>query len=195
MNQQEKVSLVRCPSHTPDAEVVRRTEEAIAQLGDWGRGLQNARRVAVKINAGIHRLVLTDNKQTELTDPAVVEGAIRAIRSVTDAEIVIGDATTDGDALGLYDKLGHPQRLARYGNIRFVDFNASRLVDVDVPYDGAMFRRYTLPEELAGTDTAFVSLAKMKAHMSLGCTCASRTCLAGRRRRSMARPACTSMTA
>src|SRR5688572_20200429 len=102
MGEREQVSLVRCAPEADDAEVVRRTEEAIRQAGDYGKGLRNARRIAMKINAGIDRVVLTDGKQTELTDPAVVEGTIRAIRAVTDAEIVVGDAPTDGSAAELY---------------------------------------------------------------------------------------------
>ena len=71
----EKVSLLECPSTASDADVVRQTQAAIQQLGDYGKGLRNARRIAIKINAGVHRTILTDGKQTELTEPAVVEGA------------------------------------------------------------------------------------------------------------------------
>jgi uncharacterized protein (DUF362 family) len=149
VQQRERVVLARCPATAGDAEVVRQTEEAIARLGDYGRGLRAARTIAVKINAGVHRLVLTEGKQTELTDPAVVEGAIRAIRAVTDAEILIGDAPTDGDAHGLYARLGYPERLCRYANVRLVDFNASELVEVEVSHRDPMFRRYSVPRELA----------------------------------------------
>ena len=165
----EMVSLVACPSTSSDEEVMRRTLDAIEQIGDYGGGLRNARKIAVKINAGVHRLTLTDGKQTELTEPAVVEGAIRAIRAVSDAEIIIGDAATDGNTLGLYDALGLTERLAKYRNVRLVDFNQGEFVDVPMKHSGAMFRSYRLPYELAEAD-AFVSLAKMKAHVSLGCT-------------------------
>jgi uncharacterized protein (DUF362 family) len=169
MSAQEQVSLVRCLSTTEDANVVRATQAAIQQLGNYGQGLRNARKIAIKINAGIHRVILTDGKQTELTEPAVVEGAIRAIRDVSDAEIILGDGTTDGNAMGLYAQLGYPERLAKYRNVRLVDFNESALVEVPMAHSGAMFRSYQLPRELAEAD-AFVSLAKMKAHASLGCT-------------------------
>src|SRR5579871_3498066 len=106
MNQRETVSIVRCAPETDDAEVVRRTEEAIRQLGDYGRALRGARKIAMKINVGIPRIVLTGNKQTELTEPAVVEGTIRAIRNVTDAPIVVGDAPTRGESEDLYAELG-----------------------------------------------------------------------------------------
>ena len=169
MTVREKVSLIACPSTSSDEEVVRRTVDAIEKIGNYGGGLRNARKIAVKINAGVHRLTLTDGKQTELTEPAVVEGAIRAIRAVSDAELIVGDATTDGDTFGLYDALGLTERLAKYKNVRLVDFNRGELVDVPMKHFGAMFRSYRLPRELAEAD-AFVSLAKMKAHVSLGCT-------------------------
>ena len=148
---------------------MRRTEEAIRQSGDYGKGLRGARTVAVKINAGVRRLTLTDGKQTELTDPAVVEGAVRAIRAVTDAELLVGDAPTDGGTEDLYAQLGLPGRLAKYPNVRLVDFSASELMDVEMRHSSPMFQRYTVPRELAEAD-AFVSLAKMKAHVSMGCT-------------------------
>src|SRR5438045_2560655 len=103
----ERVSVMACPATSADDEVVRANVAAIEQLEDYGAGLRSARKIAVKINAGIRRLRLTDGKQTELTDPAVVEGAIRAIRAVTDAEIIVGDAATDGDTSGLYRAIGH----------------------------------------------------------------------------------------
>ena len=168
----EKVSLLRCAPQTTDADVIRKTEEAIYALGELPVNIRQARTIAVKINSGIHRVAAADaahGKQTELTDPAVVEGTIRALRAVTDAEIIIGDAPTDGDAAGLYAKLGLTERLARYAGVRLVDFNASELTDVEMRHPAPMFRRYTMPRELVEAD-AFVSVAKMKAHVSLGCT-------------------------
>jgi uncharacterized protein (DUF362 family) len=152
-----------------DEDVVSRTVEAITDLGDIEQNFRNTRSIAIKINAGVHRVTLTHGKQTELTDPAVVEGTIQALRSVTDAEIVIGDATTDGNAYGLYDKLGLTQRLARYPNVRLVDFNASELTEVEMSHAAPMFTRYSVPRELVEAD-AIVSVAKMKAHASMGFT-------------------------
>jgi uncharacterized protein (DUF362 family) len=169
MTTREQVSLVRCASTLSDEAVVTQTLAAIQQLDDYGKGLRKARTIAVKINAGVHRLTLTDGKQTELTEPALVEGAIRAIREVTHAPILIGDATTDGDSTGLYAQLGYPERLARYPRVRLVDFSRSELVEVSMRHPQPMFRTYWLPRELAEAD-AFVSLSKMKAHTSLGYT-------------------------
>ena len=47
MSQKERVSLVRCSVETEDAEIVRKTEEAIQQLGDYGAGFRNARKIAI----------------------------------------------------------------------------------------------------------------------------------------------------
>ena len=165
----ERVSLVKCPSTSGDCDVVTRTIEAIEQTGNYAEQLSSARRIAIKINAGVHRLILTDGKQTEITEPAVVEGAVQAIRRVTDAPIVIGDATTGGGSTELYAALGLPERLAKYSDVRLVDFNESSLVEVPMTHAGSMFQSYVLPRELAEAD-AFVSIAKMKAHVSLGCT-------------------------
>lgn len=165
----QQVSLLRCAPEAADSELVHQTETAIGQLRDYGRPFEQARTIAVKINAGIHRLVLTHGKQTELTDPAVVEGTIRALRAVTDALILVGDAPTDGDAHGLYDRLGLTERLSRYPNVRLVDFNAGERVEVEMSHPHPMFRRYHVPREVAEAD-AIVSVAKMKAHASMGCT-------------------------
>lgn len=169
MQVREQVSLVRCASSTEDAQIVRRTEEAITQLDNYAERLRGAHTIAIKINAGVDRVILTDGKQTELTEPAVVEGVIRAIRAVSDAPIILGDATTDGGSHELYAKLGYPERLAPYANVRLVDFNASELVEIKMPHQDGMFQRYWLPRELVEAD-AFVSVAKMKAHASMGCT-------------------------
>lgn len=147
-------------------------------LGDFGAGLREARKIAVKINAGVRRVVLTDGRQTELTDPAVVEGVVRAIRDVTDAQIVIGDAPTEalgsyesasGTVHPLFEELGYPERLKKYGRVRLLDFGQGGLVEVAMRHPEAMFARYWLHRELADAD-AFVSVAKMKAHVSMGVT-------------------------
>lgn len=165
----ERVSLVACDTGATDEQIIHRTIEAIEMLGDYGVGLRTARKIAIKINAGINRVVLTDGRQTELTEPAVVEGAIQAIRKVTDAEIVIGDAPTDGTSSVLYEALGYPDRLAKYKDVRLIDFANDVIVETPMPHAGPMFDTYMMPLELVEAD-AFVSLAKMKAHTSVGCT-------------------------
>jgi hypothetical protein len=58
---------------------------------------------------------------------------------------------------------------ARYPKVRMVDFGAGPFVEVEVPGEPTQFHRYWLHRELAEAD-ACVSVAKMKAHRSLGCT-------------------------
>ncbi|MBT5531865.1 hypothetical protein HOK31_02325, partial [Candidatus Poribacteria bacterium] len=53
------------------------------------------KRIAVKTNIGIMDVRLHRGRQTALTDPSVVAATIAWMRSHTDAEIVVGDATTD----------------------------------------------------------------------------------------------------
>jgi uncharacterized protein (DUF362 family) len=164
-----RVALLRCPASAAEAEVIARTEEAIAQVGGLRARLAGKRKIVLKPNIGIDRVRMTQGRQTELTEPAVTEGTIRALRAVTDAEIVIGDAPTDDMAEALYAKLGYPEICARYPNVRMVDFGAGPFVEVEVPGTPLQFRRYWLNHELAAAD-ACVTVAKMKAHRSLGCT-------------------------
>lgn len=168
-----RVALLRCPAASDEATIVARTEEAIAAAGGLRERFAGKRKIVVKPNIGIDRVILTGGRQTELTEPAVVEGVVRALRAVTDAEILIGDAPTDDSAATLYARLGYPELAARYPNVRLVDFGAGPFVEAEVRGPGGapplQFHRYWLHPELAEAD-AFVSVAKMKAHVSLGCT-------------------------
>src|SRR3989442_6797001 len=111
-----RVALIRCPAAASDAEIVARTEEAIAMVGGLRGRFAGKRKILIKPNIGIDRVRLTNGRQTELTEPAVVEGTIRALREVTDAEIIIGDAPTDDSAAALYEKLGYAAMASRYSN-------------------------------------------------------------------------------
>jgi uncharacterized protein (DUF362 family) len=164
-----RVSLLRCPSTATEAEITARTEEAVAMVGGLRERFAGKRKIVLKPNIGIDRVRLTNGRQTELTEPSVTEGVIRALRAVTDAEIIIGDAPTDDTAESLYAKLGYPEMVKRYPNVRMVDFGKGEFVEVDVPGEPLQFSRYWLHHELAEAD-ACVSVAKMKAHRSLGCT-------------------------
>jgi uncharacterized protein (DUF362 family) len=158
-----------CPPSADDETIVIRTEETIARLSHWEKPFRAARSIAVKINAGVDRVIYTQGRQTELTEPAVIEGTIRALRAVTDSPIIVGDAATDGNSWEVYEKLGLPQRLSRYANVRLFDFNSSVLVEAKMRHANPMFKRYWLPREIVEAD-AIVSVAKMKAHSALGCT-------------------------
>ncbi len=164
-----RVALLRCPAAASEAAIADRTQEAIAMVGGLRKRFAGKRKIALKPNIGIDRVRLTQGRQTELTEPAVVEGVIRSLREVTDAEIVIGDAPTDDTAQALYEKLGYFEMAARYPNVRMVDFGQGPFVEVEVPGEPLQFRKYRLHRDLADAD-ACVSVAKMKAHVSLGCT-------------------------
>lgn len=164
-----RVALLRCAARSSEAEITARTEEAVGMVGGLRERFAGKRKIVIKPNIGIDRVRLTEGRQTELTEPAVVEGVIRALREVTDAEIIIGDAPTDDSASVLYEKMGYFAMAARYPNVRMVDFGAGPFVEVEVPGEALQFRRYWLHHELAEAD-ACVSAAKMKAHVSLGCT-------------------------
>lgn len=164
-----RVALLRCAADSDEATITRRTEEAVAQVGGLADRFRDKRKIVLKPNIGIDRVRLTHGRQTELTEPAVVEGVIRALRQVTDAEIIIGDAPTDDTASTLYAKLGYPELVSRYDNVRMIDFGTGPFVEVDIPGTPTQFRRLWLHHELAEAD-ACVSVAKMKAHRSLGCT-------------------------
>jgi uncharacterized protein (DUF362 family) len=163
------VALLRCPADSSEAAITARTEEAVSRLGDLRPRFGGKRKIILKPNIGIDRVRLTGGRQTELTEPAVTEGVIRALRAATDAEILIGDAPTDDSAAELYAKLGYPEMCARYPGVRMVDFGAGPFEPVEVPGEPLQFRRYLLHRDLADAD-ACVSVAKMKAHRSLGCT-------------------------
>jgi uncharacterized protein (DUF362 family) len=164
-----RVHIERCPAAVSESEIIARTEAAIAALGGLERHFAGKRKLLIKTNAGTDRIVLTQGRQTELTEPAVVEAVVRAIRAVSDAEIWIGDAATNGDGASIYQRLGYPERLARYPGVRLVDFSQGPFVTVPVPGQPLHFAGYQLHAELADID-ACVSVAKMKAHRSLGCT-------------------------
>lgn len=165
----ERVAAIRCPATAGDEAIVRAAERAVALVEGLAAALVGARTIAIKINAGIDRVVLTAGRQTELTDPAVTEGVIRALRRVTDATLLVGDAPSDESAPGLYERLGYFERLAAYPGIRMVDFGRPPFVRVPMPAGALMFREYRLNADLAAAD-AVISIAKMKAHRALGVT-------------------------
>src|SRR5690349_4241123 len=104
-----RVALLRCPARTAEAEITRKTEEAIARVGGLRERFAGKQKIVIKPNIGIDRVRLTEGRQTELTEPAVVEGVIRALRELTNAPILIGDAPTDDSAEALYAKLRYPE--------------------------------------------------------------------------------------
>ena len=82
-----RVALLRCSAASTEQEIVERTREAVSLCGGLRERFAGKRRIVLKPNIGIDRVRLTAGRQTELTEPAVVEGVIQALREVTDAEI------------------------------------------------------------------------------------------------------------
>jgi len=163
------VVVASCAPEVGDAAIAERTVAAILAVPHWSDGLVGARKIAVKVNAGIASFGRVGGVYAELTDPAVVEGVVRAIRLATDAEIVLGDAPTHFDADRIYAELGLRERLRRYGRVRVLDFGEEPWATVAVGRPRPMFRTYQVSAELASAD-AFVSVAKMKAHSGMGFT-------------------------
>ena len=166
---QPRVALLRCPAAASEAEIIARTREAIELSGGLAERLRGKRRILVKPNVGIDRIVLNRGRQTELTEPAVVEGVVQAIRAVSAAEILVGECPHAEPGVDLYAKLGYRERLRPYADVRLVDFASSPYKEVPVPGQPLQFTHYWLNSELATVD-ATVSVAKMKAHLSMGCT-------------------------
>ena len=170
MPARELVATRRCAPESTDEVVMRATEALLADLGDLRPLFRGKRKILVKTNAGIPKFTLTHGRQTELTDPPVLEAVIRVLREVSDAEIIVGDAPTMKEGRWeVYDGLGLPERLKAYPNVRLVDFATGPNETMAVPGEPLMFRSYEMHREIAEAD-AVVSVAKMKAHRSLGCT-------------------------
>lgn len=143
--------------------------DAIVAAPHWSAGLEGARKIAVKVNAGVASFGRASGVCAELTDPAVVEGVVRAIRLATDAEIVLGDAPTHFDAARIYAELRLRERLEPYGRVRVLDFGDGPWEPLAMLHPAPMFRTYQVSAELASAD-AVVSVAKMKAHSGMGFT-------------------------
>ncbi len=147
------------------------SEAVFAMLDDidgLGASLGPMKRIAVKSNIGIMDVRLHRGRQVALTDPSVVAASIAWIRAHTDAEIVVGDATTDTRCEEVADAIGLTEPLAR-SNARIVDYNDEPYTTFRVPDGGIMFREYVMSEHMASAD-AVVSLAKMKSHLATGAT-------------------------
>src|SRR5579862_2292091 len=128
-----RVALLKCGARASEAEITDRTYDAVAQVGGLRERFAGKRKIVLKPNIGIDRIRVTNGRQTELTEPAVVDGILRSLREVTDAEIIIGDAPTDDCADSLYTRLGYYEMAARYPNVRMVDFGKGPFVEVEVP--------------------------------------------------------------
>ena len=81
------------------------------------------------------------------------------------SQIIISDGPQKGLQV-LAEQLGYGE-ISKEFNAEFVDCNSPPYVEVEVPENPLILRRYTLNEEIANID-ATVSIAKMKVHLFTG---------------------------
>jgi uncharacterized protein (DUF362 family) len=162
------VGVVRCDARASDEEVQKRLFAAASHLGDLGRLFAGKRKIFVKSNLGIADVRYHLGRQVALTDRAVVRAAIALIREHFSGELLLGDATTDGPCARVYKMVGLDEALAPF-DVRQIEPNEPPYVEVAVPGTPLMFSRYQFSAELMSCD-AFVSLAKLKSHLSAGAT-------------------------
>ena len=162
------VGIARCAADAPDELVAERLAAAASHLGDLGRLFAGKRKVFVKVNLGVHDVRLHAGRQIALADPGVIRATVALVRRHYAGELLIGDATTDGPLVTLYERLGLPDVLAPF-DVRMVDPNFGDFVEWGRPARPLMFSRYSLQATLADVD-AFVSLSTMKSHLAAGTT-------------------------
>ena len=158
----------RCAVDATDERIASTLSEMLDRIDRLAERVGRAAQIAVKSNIGIMEVRIHRGRQIALTDAAVVEGVVAWLRRHTDAEIVVGDATTDVRCEAVAEAIGLTERLARHG-ARIVDFNDAPYATLSVPDGGIMFREYVLSEAVARADLV-VSIAKMKSHLATGAT-------------------------
>lgn len=162
------VQARRCPPETPDSyvrEILFEMLDGIDGLAEW---MGSKRRIAIKANLGILDVRWHKSRSIALSDAVVVEGVVAWLRAHTDAEILVGDASTGVRCEQVADAIGLTERLTPY-RARIVDFNDPPYTTFRVSGGGIMFDEYVLTEEMAKAD-ALISIAKMKSHLAAGVT-------------------------
>ncbi len=160
-----RVSVRRCTADASPTEVQRHLGAMFDDLGGLNALFAGARKIMVKPNIGTDDVRTHLGHQVALTDPRVLRGTVAAIRAVSDADIVIGEATTGSRCHDIYARIGHElSDLA----VRVVDLKDGPFATFPLP-GGLMFDRYVMSQEFVDVD-AVVSVAKMKSHVSTGAT-------------------------
>jgi len=126
------------------------------------------RRIAIKSNLGILDVRWHKSRPVALADASVVEGVVAWLRAHSDAEILVGDASTGVSCEEVANAIGLTERLTPY-HARLVDYKEEPYTTFRVPGGGIMFDEYVMTEEMAKAD-AIVSIAKMKSHLAAGVT-------------------------
>lgn len=165
-----KVNVARCDARSDDATVAAAVENLLEPLQSTLDSLRGLGTIFVKTNVGLKEIKTLDGRQVALPEVCVVRAVVRAIRAHTDAEILVGDTTTEkGATQEVYAEMGYPEALADIPGTRLIDIEDGPLVEMKVPGGGIMFDRYWIAQSVAEAD-AVVSVQKMKAHMAAGAT-------------------------
>jgi uncharacterized protein (DUF362 family) len=169
MAQKPTVSIVRCDARSDDLQVMGAVDRSLELLGDTMESFRGLQTIFVKTNIGLKEIKLHAGRQVALTEVCVLQAVVRALRQHSDAEILVGDTTTEGGSTEeLYAAMGYREALAEY-DVRLIDVNDGPLIEARVPGGGLMFDRYWINKQVVDAD-AVVSVQKMKAHMATGTT-------------------------
>jgi uncharacterized protein (DUF362 family) len=178
------VSIGRCDSYS-NAELVASLDRMFDQLGGLGR-LVKGRTVAMKVNmtgAGTYRLGTARQGETYWVHPKVI-GAVVHLMDRAGAHRVRILESAYGTAMPLeefmYKSGWDADELARAGRrVEFENTNwlgrARDYSRFDVPGRPLLFPSYLLNHSFESCDT-FVSLAKLKEHITVGITLSMKNC-------------------
>lgn len=174
-----KVAVRRCLVEADREAVQEIVEDAIEIAGGLPDSLKTAKSIILKPNfvgamntTSSTQLVSHRGRPVHDTDPQVIEAVAAIVRKANpSATIYLGDGLdlhgdrNADDVFGCMDCHG----IARRYDLRLIDFNAGKLVDVPVPVKGLSQRWLFVREEVAATE-CFVSIGKLKCHNSAGVT-------------------------
>jgi uncharacterized protein (DUF362 family) len=162
------VQARRCPPETPDSRVRAILFEMLDGLDGLAPTISSKRRIAIKSNLGILDVRWHKSRAVALADAVVVEAVVAWLRAHSDANIVVGDASTGVACREVADAIGLTERLTPH-HAQIVDYKDEPYTTFRVPGGGIMFDEYVMTEEMAKAD-AIVSIAKMKSHLAAGVT-------------------------
>jgi hypothetical protein len=166
------VRAVHCDHRAGDEEIYAALQRATVSLDDAWERLARARRITVKFNQArvAERRHKFEGHLRELVDDKVARALLRLLRERTDAEIACTEISNDALWLGCpVEETITLMPVLREFEVAFINGNTPPHRVCEVPGGGVMFQQYLLPESAVETD-AFVSVQKMKSHVSMGVT-------------------------
>ena len=120
------VSIVRCDAASEDRRVMDSVDRALDLLDGTVASFRGLRTVFVKTNIGLKEIKLHAGRQVALTEVCVLTAVVRALRAHTDAQILVGDTTTErGTTQELWAAMGYREALAGL-DVRLVASSTSR---------------------------------------------------------------------